>query len=147
MPYILNVVPSKFVPKTPLELWNGRKASLRHFRIWGCPVHVLKNRSGKLEPRSQVCLFVGYPKETRGGFFYNPQENKVFVSTNATFLEEDYMSNHKPRSKIVLKELEPGTTSAQSTRVVDDVIIPQTSDSQILPSQDTLPSRRSGRVV
>ena len=145
--YILNVVPSKSVPKTPLELWNGRKASLRHFRIWGCPVHVLKNRSGKLEPRSQVCLFVGYPKETRGGFFYNPQENKVFVSTNATFLEEDYMSNHKPRSKIVLKELEPGTTSAQSTRVVDDVIIPQTSDSQIIPSQDTLPPRSSGRVV
>ena len=31
--YILNVVPSKSVPKTPLELWNGRKASLRHFRI------------------------------------------------------------------------------------------------------------------
>ena len=26
--YILNVVPSKSVPKTPLELWNGCKASL-----------------------------------------------------------------------------------------------------------------------
>ena len=30
--YILNVVPSKSVPKTPLELWNGHKASLRNFR-------------------------------------------------------------------------------------------------------------------
>ena len=40
--YILNVVPSKFIPKTPLKLWNGRKASLQHFRILGCPVHVLK---------------------------------------------------------------------------------------------------------
>ena len=26
--YILNVMPSKSVPKTPLELWNGRKVSL-----------------------------------------------------------------------------------------------------------------------
>ncbi|KAL5756634.1 hypothetical protein ACOSQ2_021380 [Xanthoceras sorbifolium] len=52
--YILNVVPSKSVPKTPLELWNGRKAILRYFRIWGYPVHVLKSRSGKLEPRSQM---------------------------------------------------------------------------------------------
>ena len=26
--YILNVVPSKSVPKTPLELWNGHKVSL-----------------------------------------------------------------------------------------------------------------------
>ena len=57
--YILNVVPSKSVPKTPIELWNGHKTSLRHFRIWGCPAHVLKNKTTKLEPRSQVCLFVG----------------------------------------------------------------------------------------
>ncbi|KAL5825162.1 hypothetical protein ACOSQ3_021225 [Xanthoceras sorbifolium] len=71
----------------------------------------------------------------------------MFVSTNVTFLEEDYMSNHKPRSKIVLNELEPSTTSAQSTRVVDDVIIPQISDSQMIPSQDTLLLRRSERVA
>ena len=31
--YILNCVPSKSVARAPLELWNGRKASLRHFRI------------------------------------------------------------------------------------------------------------------
>ena len=30
---ILNVVPSKSVSKTPLELWNGQKLSLRHYRI------------------------------------------------------------------------------------------------------------------
>ena len=31
--YILNVVPSKSIQKTPLELWNGHKPSSRHFRI------------------------------------------------------------------------------------------------------------------
>ena len=36
--YILNKVPSKAVPKTPFELWTGRKPSLRHIHIWGCPV-------------------------------------------------------------------------------------------------------------
>ena len=46
--YILNVVPSKSVPKTPLELWNGQKPVLHHFRIWGCPAHVLKGKTGKL---------------------------------------------------------------------------------------------------
>ena len=30
---ILNVVPSKSIPKTPLERWNGREPSLRHYRI------------------------------------------------------------------------------------------------------------------
>ena len=28
--YILNLVPSKSVPITPIELWNGRKPSLQH---------------------------------------------------------------------------------------------------------------------
>src|ERR1051325_5434906 len=40
--YILNHVPSKSVSKTPFELWRGRKASLRHLRIWGCLAHVLE---------------------------------------------------------------------------------------------------------
>ena len=145
--YILNVVPSKSVPKTPLEMWSSRQVSLRHFRIWGCPAHLLKSKTTKLEPRSQVCLFVGYPKETRGGFFYSPEENKVFVSTNATFLEEDYMREFKPRSKVVLEELLAGSTSTPSTIVVDKNIAPSTSERQMNVYQNDLPPRRSGRVV
>ena len=62
----------------------------------GCPTHVLKNKVGKFEPRSQIRLFVGYSKETRGGYFYSPQDNKVLVLTNTTFLEDNYMIDHKP---------------------------------------------------
>ena len=29
--------------------------------------------------------FVGYPKEIRGGIFFDPQENRVFISINVTF--------------------------------------------------------------
>jgi hypothetical protein len=36
--YLLNRVPSKVAPKTPFELWTGRKPSLRHLHVWGCPV-------------------------------------------------------------------------------------------------------------
>ena len=35
--YLLNKIPSKAVPKTPFELWTGRKPSLRHLHVWGCP--------------------------------------------------------------------------------------------------------------
>ena len=47
---------------------------------------MLKGKTGKLEPRTEVYMFVGYPKGTRGGLFYSPSDKKVFVSTNATFL-------------------------------------------------------------
>ncbi|TYJ97931.1 gag/pol protein [Cucumis melo var. makuwa] len=114
--HILNNVPSNSVSETPFELWRGRKPSLSHFRIWGCPAHVLVTNPKKLESRSRLCQFVGYPKETRGGLFFDPQVNRVFVSTNATFLEEDHMRDHKPRSKLVLNE-----ATDESTRVVDEV--------------------------
>ena len=66
---------------------------------------MLKGKTRKLEPRIEVCMFVGYPKGIRGGLFYSPSDKKVFVLTNETFLEDDYMTNFKPRSKVVLEEL------------------------------------------
>ena len=95
--HILNLVPSKSIHKTPMELWSGRKPSMKYLHIWGCLAHMLKGKPEKLEPKSKVCLLVGYPKETRGYLFYSRNDNKVFVSTNAKFLENDCM-------KIVLLE-------------------------------------------
>ena len=46
--YLLNLVPSKSIPKTPVELWNGLKPSMRHLHIWGCLAHVLKGKFDKL---------------------------------------------------------------------------------------------------
>ncbi|KAA0049915.1 gag/pol protein [Cucumis melo var. makuwa] len=145
--HILNNVPSKSVSETPFELWRGRKPSLSYFRIWGCPAHVLVTNPKNLEPRSRLCQFVGYPKETRGGLFFDPQENRVFVSTNATFLEEDHMRDHKPRSKLVLNEV-----TDESTRVVDEVgpssrVDETTTSGQSHPSQSLRMPRCSGRVV
>ena len=31
--YVLNMVPTKAAPKTPFELWTGRKPSLGHLHI------------------------------------------------------------------------------------------------------------------
>ncbi|KAA0043452.1 gag/pol protein [Cucumis melo var. makuwa] len=124
---------------------EGRKGSLRHFRIWGCPIHVLVQNPKKLERRSKLCLFVGYPKESKGGLFYEPQENKVFVSTNATFLEEDHIRNHQTRSKLVLEEISKNTTDrpSSSTKIVDKT----RNIDQTHPSQELGEPRRSGRVV
>lgn len=99
--YIFNLVPSKLVPTTLLEMWSGHKHSLHHNHIWGCPTRVLKKQANKLEFRSDVYLFVGYLKGTRGFFyFYSPIDQKVFVSTNARFLEENYMANKEIWSDI-----------------------------------------------
>ena len=139
--YILNHVPTKSAPKTPRELWTGRKPCLQHFRIWGCPVHVLKGKMDKLESRSKVCYFVGYPKGTKGWYFYNPQEQTVFVSTNAVFLEEDYVMNHQPKKRITLEEAPENNLNPET--VETDV---EPENTLTTPLEEPI-LRRSGRTV
>ena len=107
----MNLIPSKSVSKTPTESWNGLKPSLNHIRIKGAPAHVLRTKPHNLESRTEVCLFIGYPKGTRGGLFYSSSEKKVIVSTNAKFFEEDYVNNFKPKSNAILKELDSAQES------------------------------------
>ena len=92
----MNLVPSKTVSTSPKDLWSGRKPILGHVWIWGSLTHVLKKDHGKLEAMAIVFLFVGYPKGTKGYMFYDPQEQRVLVSTNVCFLEDDYIIDNKP---------------------------------------------------
>ena len=122
---------------------------------------MLKKKTGKLEPKTEVSLFIGYPKGTRGGIFYSPKEKKVFVSTHATFLENDYMNNFKPRSKAVLEEMLGTTSTPQSTRVVElrseeiesssfqptRVVELREEEETTVPSQEPSEPRRSGREI
>ena len=76
----------------------------------------------------------------------------MFVSTNATFFEEDHVRNHQPRSKLVLSEISKEATD-KTTRVVDQagsstrVVDGADTSCQSHPSQELRMPRRSGRVI
>ena len=143
--HILNLVPSKLVPNTPKELWSGRKLSMKYLHIWGCPAHVLKEKSDKLEAKTEVCMFLGYSKETKGYLFYNHKDNKVFVSSNAKILEDDYVNNFNPRSKVVLDEIDEPVIKQLMEETRDDMAIldtPQDSTHEMTHIQVPRHSRR-----
>ena len=102
---MLNNIPSKSVTSTPYEIWTGRKPSISHLRVWGCPAYVKRLHSDKLGHRSDRCLFVGYPKETKGYYFYLEDEQKVFVALRAVFLEKEFLGEGTIASKIELDEV------------------------------------------
>ena len=58
-----------------------------------------------MDSHIEVCMFIGYPKGTRGGIFYSTKDKKVLISIDATFLEDDYIKNYIPKSKVILEEL------------------------------------------
>ena len=83
--FLLNRIPSKAVEKTPYELWTRKSPGLSFLKIWSCEAYVKRQASDKLASKFDKCLFAGYPKETKGYYFYIQSENKVFAAHNGVF--------------------------------------------------------------
>ena len=69
--FTLNRAPSKSVVKTPYEMRTEKTSRLSFLKIWGCEAFVKHLQSDRLAPKFDNCIFVGYPKNTLGYYFYN----------------------------------------------------------------------------
>ena len=119
--FLLNRIPSKEVEKTPYELWTRKRPGLSFLKIWGCEAYVKRQASNKLASKFDKCLFVGYPKETKGYYFYIPSENKVFIAHNGVFLEREFISKRVSGSKTSLEEVqEPQVATKPSMEILQD---------------------------
>ena len=93
--YILNRFPSKSVPKTPFELWAGRKPSLRHLHVWGCPaeVRLFNTQEKKLDFKTVSGYFIGHPEKSEGFRFYlSNHSTRIMETGNARFFEDSDIS-------------------------------------------------------
>ena len=64
-----------------------------------------KLQPDKLEPKSEKCVFIGYPKETVGYTFYHRSEGKTFVAKFGNFLEKEFLSKDVSGRKVELDEV------------------------------------------
>ena len=103
--FTLNRAPSKSVETTPYELWFGNKPKLSFLKVWGCNAYVKRLQPDKLEPKSEKCVFIGYPNETIGYIFYHKSEGQIFVAKNETFLEKEFLSKEVSGRKVELDEV------------------------------------------
>ena len=124
--YLLNRVPSKAVPKTPFELWTGRKPSLRHLHVWGCPaeIRIYNPHEKKLDSRTTSGFFIGYPEKSKGYRFYYPNHSMRIVETeNARFIENGEISG---------SSMEPRKIEIQEVKV--QIPLPITSSQVLVPT-------------
>ncbi|KAK8999695.1 hypothetical protein V6N11_065192 [Hibiscus sabdariffa] len=135
--FTLNRVPSKSVQKTPHEMWTGRRPNMSFMKIWGCKAYVKHQMSTKLEPKSEKCTFVGYPKETKGYYFYN--ENKVFVARTGVFLEKEFLTNSGKGRNIELEEVQQQQVIEPEVERISQAVEENPTD------LETQPLRRSTR--
>lgn len=90
--HILNRSPTLAVRnKTPEEAWSGTKPSVAHFRVFGCLsyAHVPDCKRTKLDNKSLKCVLLGISEESKAYRLYDPLSQKVLISRDVIFNEEE----------------------------------------------------------
>ena len=130
----------------------ARNLSCR-FLKFGADAYVKKHQPDKLEPKSEKCVFIGYPKEIVGYTFYHRSKGKVFVGKNGSFLEKEFLSKEVSGRKVELDELTvraPLLESSSSQKSVPMTTTPiseeANDDDHVTSDQVTTEPRRLTRV-
>ncbi|GJT70533.1 retrotransposon protein, putative, ty1-copia subclass [Tanacetum coccineum] len=77
----------------------------------GCEALMKRDMPDKLQQRSVKCIFIGYPKETMGYYFYFPPENKIVVARYAEFFEKNLITQEVSGRAVDLEEIQDEDTS------------------------------------
>ena len=106
----------------------------------------------KLKPKSEKCVFIGYPKETVGYTFYHRSEGNIFIAENGSFLEKEFLSKEVSGRKVELDEVTvpspelENSSSLKSVPVIPITISEEANDDHETSDQVTTEPRRSSRV-
>ena len=114
---------------------------MAHIKVWGCEAFVRRDTHDKLEPRSERCIFIGYPQKSFGYLFYRPNDNVVFVARRGVFQERELRSLGDSGRQIDLEEIQEPSDEGTSTTGAQ----PE-EETPIEPIDESLPLRRSERV-
>ena len=111
-----------------------------------------KFQNDKLEPKSEKCIFIGYPNEIVGYTFYHRSEGK-FVAENGSFLEKEFLSKEVNGRKLELDDVTvPAPLLVSSSQQKSVPVTPTpfseeaNDDDHVTSDQVTTEPRRSTRI-
>ncbi|RDX96796.1 hypothetical protein CR513_20510, partial [Mucuna pruriens] len=95
--------------KTHYELWKG-KQSISYFHPFGCDCFILNNKDnlGKLDPKSNKGIFIGYLTTSKA---YGKVKESIHVEFNYSKLEKELSKLIEPFAELNIKKLQ--TTSKE----------------------------------
>ncbi|GJV93132.1 retrovirus-related pol polyprotein from transposon TNT 1-94 [Tanacetum coccineum] len=110
---------------TPYELIQGRKPNIQYFHVFGSLCYPTNNHDdlGKMKPKADISIFIGYPESSRGFRIYNRRTKKIMETIHVKFYELTYMASE-------CNNLEPGMNFINFQD--------SSEDSQSIPSKSNL---------
>ena len=92
--YILNRVQLRVKSKhTPYELWYGKTASVKHFKIFGSKCFIKKDDDnlGSFQSKSDEGIFLGYSTHNKAYKYLNKRLNNIVEVVNVKFDERPHL--------------------------------------------------------
>ncbi|GJV44259.1 retrovirus-related pol polyprotein from transposon TNT 1-94 [Tanacetum coccineum] len=78
--------------KTPYELLHGRKPNVEYLYVFGSLCYPTNDRDdlGKMKPKADISIFIGYSETSRGFRIYNQRTKKIMetIHVNLTSLQQ-----------------------------------------------------------
>ena len=90
--FLQNRLPTKLLAeKTPFEVWYKYKPSLSFLKVFGstCFVHIPQIKRDKLDKKAMQGIFVGYSTISKAYKVYLPQTQKITITRDVQFHEDD----------------------------------------------------------
>ena len=90
--FLQNRLPTKLLTeKTPFEVWYNYKPSLSFLKVFGstCFVHIPQIKRDKLDKKAMQGIFVGYSIISKAYKVYLPQTQKITITRDVQFHEDD----------------------------------------------------------
>lgn len=105
---------------TAYEMWNFRKPSVNHLKVFGCLAHRLirkELRNNKYSPVTSSGVMIGYTEENFNFQIFDLESKKVIVTHDVIFFEDSFpFLSTSPAPEEVLKFVEDEFTKSQDER-------------------------------
>ena len=129
--YVINRSPSASIQfDIPEERWSDRSPDYSHLKSFGCVAYVHQVKE-KTNSRAAKGIFIGYAQGTRGYRVWLIDEQKVVISKDVVFNEDQLFKDLEAEKSNSKKEQNERVTKKKVTfkSVLEDICEGETSDS------------------
>ncbi|GJU06540.1 retrovirus-related pol polyprotein from transposon TNT 1-94 [Tanacetum coccineum] len=103
--------------KTPYELLRGRKPNVEYFHVFGSLCYPTNDRDelGKMKPKAEIGVFIGYSETSRGFRIYNRRTKKIMETIHVKFDELTAMASEHDCLEPELQRFKNHNLTAETT--------------------------------
>ncbi|GJY41853.1 retrovirus-related pol polyprotein from transposon TNT 1-94 [Tanacetum coccineum] len=102
--------------KTPYELLRGRKPNVEYFHVFGSLCYPTNDRDdlGKMKPKADIGVFIGYSETSRGFQIYNRRTKKIMETIHVKFDDLTAMASEHDCLELELQRFTNHNSSAET---------------------------------